>query len=690
MPRQSPGPATRVSIAERSPVTMPPQAIRLVVCAASFVALAACSPFVKPTLPGQSDYAVAELHFPDGLSLDPTPLKQTLAVRPDVFLIAGQPYNPWRQAEDRRRIAAFWKNYGYFDVVVDKADVTLRDDKTAVVKWSLTEGPRYALRKVEVREAPAGFEKALNEAVPFAAGAPIDLQTMRVARHALADVLREAGHLRSEVYSRTFVDKDTKQVDWYFYIDAGPRSEVGAVTTRGNKKVSDEALLERAGYRKGEPLDLGTLRKRELDLMDMGAFAHARIFAATGTEFETGAVPWESWIPPDTGGVLKPEQVAADGTLVPRTLSREVDLRVEVVEAPAVQGQARAAIGIDLERVDPNVSARLVARNALGELNHLVVEGRVGYGLRWRGDVDEPLGLHGSAKLQWSRPGAIGRLGDLRLTLSFDEELYPGFHWRTAAAGLGLRTLIEPGLFFDIEPRFRWDEGVGVGTLTTPLADLAQPEATMAGEARVSLVWDARNDGVEALSGHLMALRLAVAPIGDLTWLRGEVDLRLFLPFNADMGLALRAGAGWVASLSSDGAPLGARMFGGGAWGMRGFGTRRLSLYGQACGGAAGDGECRDLGLGAASLFEGGLEFRWLPYRKQFGAVVFADVGAVGDATNPFGDAVELAVGLGLRIRLWHIPIGLDVAWRVTDDPAFAKIDALDQVLVFLRVGEAF
>lgn len=131
-------------------------------------------------------------------------------------------------------------------------------------------------------------------------------------------------------------------------------------------------------------------------------------------------------------------------------------------------------------------------------------------------------------------------------------------------------------------------------------------------------------------------------------------------------------------------------MFGGGAWGMRGFGTRRLSLYGEACGGAAGDGECRDLALGAASLFEGGLEFRWLPYRKQFGAVLFADLGAVGAAANPFADAVELAVGLGLRIRLWHIPIGLDVAWRVTDDPAFAKIDALDQVLVFLRVGEAF
>jgi hypothetical protein len=656
----------------------------------------ACSPFVKPTLPGQSDYTVAELHFPDGLTLDPTPLRQTLAVRPDVFLIAGQPYNPWRQAEDRHRIDAFWKNFGYFDVVVDKAEVTLLEaEKKAIVRWTLTEGPRYTLRKVDLSNAPPAFERALRKAITFAPGAAIDLQAMRVVRHALADVLREAGHLRAEVYSRTYVDRSAKAVDWVFFVDAGPRTSVGELSTRGEGRVSAERLLARAGYRPGDPLDLGTLRKRELDLMDTGAFAHARIFADTGTEFESGAVPYESWIPPDTGGILKPEQVDDAGGLVLRTLSDKVDLRVEVVDAPAMQVQVRADAGIDLERIDPNLSARLVARNALGELNHLVVEGRLGYGLRWRGDVDDPLGLHGSAKLQWARPGTFGRTGDMRLTLSFDEALYPGFHWRTATAGLGVRTLIDAGLFFDIEPRFRWDQGVGLGTVdATTLAalDAADPaSSSMVGEARLSLVWDTRNDPVEALSGHLLALRLSAAPLGDLSWLRGEIDLRLFLPLSADLGLAFKASSGWVHALTDGGTPIGARLFGGGAWGMRGFGTRRLSLHATACGGAAASAtECRELPLGADSLFEGGLELRWLPFRKQFGAVLFADLGAVGSDPNPFSDAVELAVGAGLRLRLWHIPIGVDVAWRVTDDPAFARIDALDQVLVFLRIGETF
>ena len=64
---------------------------------------AGCSEFVKPELPGETPYSVSEVVFPEGLKLDPKPLKQFLAVRANAFLIPGQPYNPWRQAEDRKR-----------------------------------------------------------------------------------------------------------------------------------------------------------------------------------------------------------------------------------------------------------------------------------------------------------------------------------------------------------------------------------------------------------------------------------------------------------------------------------------------------------------------------------------------------------------------------------------------------------
>jgi len=672
----------------------------MIAVASAALGASACSEFVKPVLPGETDYAVSEVTW-SGVTLDHALLDPALSVRANTLLIPGQPYNPYRLAEDRRRIASFWKNFGYFDVVVDKAAVTFDNDaKTVKVAWTVHEGPRYALRSVTVTGAPDPLVPAMQKKVGFAAGAPLDLQSQRTRRHDLADVLRNDGYLRAEVYSRTFVDREAKTVDWYFYADPGEHTFVGALTIEGDSNIPKEMILDRIGLGPGDPLTLHDLRKLELDLADLGAFTIARVEARTGTEFETGAVPWETWIPPDTGGVIAASQVDADGDLVPRVTAREADVVVTVRDAPLAQLELGAGSNIDLERVDPYARLRLWLRNAFGPLHHLSFDGHVGYALRYRGDVDEPLGLHGSARVMWSRPALIGRLGDMRLVASFDEELYPGFHWRTAAAGLGLRTLFDKGLFLDIEPRLRWDDDVGVGLIdpaTREALDLGPAAGTLAGEARVALVWDKRDDGVEPLSGHLLALRGSVAPFGDATWLAGQLDLRLFLGFSQSVGLGFRASGSWVAPLGSDGGvPIGARLFGGGAWGMRGFATRSLSLYTEACGGAAdggdaGPGACRQLAVGAASLFEGSVEFRWLPYRKQFGATVFADFGAVGSQANPFEDGIQVAAGLGLRVRIWHIPVGLDVAYRLTSQAMFDDgAPDLDQLIAFLRIGEAF
>ena len=112
-----------------------------------------CSEFVKPVLPGETAYAVEEIAW-SGVTLDHALLNPTLSVRADSLIIPGQPYNPYRLAEDRRRVAAFWKNFGYFDVTVDKADVAFDEQtKTVKVLWTVHEGPRYALRSVGVTGA---------------------------------------------------------------------------------------------------------------------------------------------------------------------------------------------------------------------------------------------------------------------------------------------------------------------------------------------------------------------------------------------------------------------------------------------------------------------------------------------------------------------------------------------------------
>jgi outer membrane translocation and assembly module TamA len=98
---------------------------------------------------------------------------------------------------------------------------------------------------------------------------------------------------------------------------------------------------------------------------------------------------------------------------------------------------------------------------------------------------------------------------------------------------------------------------------------------------------------------------------------------------------------------------------------------------------------CEGVPVGGLSLFEGGIEGRFLPPLKPYGAVVFADVGGAGENANPFDSGVSLAAGLGLRLRFWYLPAALDVAYRIVHDNQVQK-PADEPFLVFFRLGEAF
>jgi len=69
--------------------------------------------------------------------------------------------------------------------------------------------------------------------------------------------------------------------------------------------------------------------------------------------------------------------------------------------------------------------------------------------------------------------------------------------------------------------------------------------------------------------------------------------------------------------------------------------------------------------------------------------VFFSDVGGANEKLNPFDDGVSLALGMGLRIRLWYMPIALDFSYRLLRDNDI-QVPADDPFLVFFRIGEAF
>lgn len=662
--------------------------------------LGACRTIPIEKLPGEAPVKVSDLDLEGAKVVNPGELMPKLAVRPGGLLAPAGPLNPYRLVEDKKRIEAFWWTAGHFDVQVADPELTYSADRKSVaVLWRVTEGATYLIDKIdididmksgpaEVRGAPAEVARELRKRITFAAGDRIDMEVYRHVRHALAEYLRREHWGHAEVYSRAYLDRRRKRVSWTFFVDLGPKTRVGAVKVTGNRRVPEDVIRRRMGLGEGDPYGVDEREVAELDLLDAGSFAVARFDTTADNEFIVGALP------PDSGGIMRVGQVTPEGALVARELTETIDLNAVVVEAPAAQVRLGAGGSFGSERLDTNLSTGLTLRDVFGAFQHLTLDGRVGYGWLWRGDTDEPLGVYGSAHLRYTNAGAFGRTGDFRVTAEMAERLRPGYHLRQVTSGPGVRTRLARDLYLEIDALFRWQRAIGLGTSDPAhrdALDLADTDDdVLGGQLRAWLLWDTREDKVEPVKGHLLGLRATYSPGGPLgthRWLKLEADARVIVPVGpagTPFSIALRAAGGWLLLGGDEGYPTGERLLGGGGYAHRGFATDRLSPQLRACRDTT---TCRNVPVGGLSLAQTSLEFRWLPYRKQWGGTVFVDAGGAGAGANPFEDGLSVAVGLSGIIRTWYLPLGVTVAYRVTDHGAY---DDLDHFQIFLRIGEAF
>lgn len=636
------------------------------------------------TVPGHTDVAIADVAIEpragEHLTVSYKPLFEYLGLREQDPIRPGRMFNEFRLAEDRRRIVAFLHGRGYFDAEVDEPELVYAADRTSVaVTWHVHEGVAYRIGSVELVGVPTQHEATLRAMIPFAAGDAVDLETYRPLRRALAERLQDEGYGHARGYSRAFVDRDAKTVAWFYYVDAGPRTKIGRIHVEGNHQVPADMILARAGLAVDAAYSTAEKRRAELALLDTGAFASAVVLS--DADIQTG--PPEH---PDTGGALAPEQVDAEGKLVPRRLAESVAVRIVVVEAPGKQLRAELGIEADPARVDSYAGARVILRNLFVPAQHFVLEGNVGYGLLF--DDDQPArGVYGSALAQYLVPSVGHRAVDARLTGRWRDTLYPAAMLREVVAGPGLRATLAPGVAVDVDAFYRFGRQLDqpiVDAMTAAALQLPASNDSRGAVLDLSVIADRRNDRVEPTDGWLLALRGSYAPggaLGDHRWLQVTGDARAFRPLSSSWSIGVRGAAGVVALPGGDGIPLGPRLFGGGAHGMRGYGRDQLSPV--AC-----DAMNACAAVGGRSLVESSLELRLLPFRKLYGAAAFVDAGAAGAGMNALDRGISVAGGLGARIRSWYLPVGLDVSYRVVEDNRVAS--ELDRLLVFFRIGEAF
>ncbi|MCP5339286.1 MAG: BamA/TamA family outer membrane protein [Steroidobacteraceae bacterium] len=198
---------------------------------------------------------------------------------------------------------------------------------------------------------------------------------------------------------------------------------------------------------------------------------------------------------------------------------------------------------------------------------------------------------------------------------------------------------------------FRRTTTIVPGTLTTPgstdIANLLIPGISYASVPRGYL-------GEALFSRALYAeLRGSSTALGAPdNYLQLRIEGERVIDLGARWHIFLRGQIG--ASLISDtgNLPGTERFFAGGDRSVRGFGYNDL-----------GPRDANGINVGGKHQIAGAIELiRDLP--RNFGAAVFADVG---NAFDRFGDPLQYAVGIGVRLRLPVVTLGLDIAQPLTN-----------------------
>lgn len=639
--------------------------------------LLACRHPAQLAVPGSTTKAVSSVAIEsvDGnaMALDFGPLRSQLGLRSGNIILPPRDFNVFRLAEDRRRITAFAAIHGYFEAETREPQVTHKSDGAVSIRWTIALGQQYRIGAVKLEGAPAVLYDELLADIPFGKGAQVLVDDYRSLRHSLADALRWQGYSHARVYSRAWIHRESKTVDWYYIADPGPKTQIAAIEVQGNRRVPAQAILERSGLRVGEGFGERERIRAQLALMDAGSMASVVILS--DEDIHKG--PPES---PDSGGQ---PQVDDQGDLKARRLASGLHLQISVIERPRREMRVQVGSEVDPSRSDVFAETRVVFRDLATAGLHFVSEGLVAYGYELGGS-SQPLGVYGTASSQIIKTSVFGSSLDLRTVASLEHQLFPSAAVREYAAGPGFRTRLADKLYLDVDLRAfaaRETDALELDAMERASAGLAQERSSHGTLASASIVRDARDNGIEATDGYFASAFAEHAPswlAATHSWTRLGTDLRAFHPLSAIYSVATRLSGSWLLGAGDAGIPLHRRLFGGGSYGFRGYGRQELS---PQVGGVR---------VGGESLVEASLEARMLEPRQLYGAVAFVDVGAASLEHNPLANGVSSAIGIGGRVRTFYIPIAIDLSYRLVEDNGLLSPLHLSPWSVFLRLGEAF
>ena len=528
-----------------------------------------------------------------------------------------------------REVQSALRPLGYYQPTVHSS-VTPSGPGNWHVAIAIDPGQPVILKKVDVRVVGPGAGKLLftriTSSLPLHAGEPLNQAEYDGVK---GDLLRTAatyGYIDATLtHHELLVDPGAHTASIALELDTGVRYRFGATAVE-QSAVSEKLVRRYLRYREGDPFDLTEVLRTQFALDDAEYFSDLEVL--TGT--------------PDRVNHTVPVTIHAAPSR-PNVYSFAAGYATDTGARGIISWQDRRVnsyghkMSVDLEAAQVtkySLQSRYIIPIGDPAVENLTLSGTVEQ--RQLADVD--------ARTMSLGP-SVTRVTGRWQTVWFVNGVHATGTVQTAAAGtLNSANVCIPG---NTQPGTACTTNVTIGL---PTNDMLVPGVDVASVPKGYL-------GEPMFQHGLFAeLRGSEGAFGSkANFLQIHVQLERVLDLAPKWHLLLRDEAGATVASHFDAMPPVMRFFAGGEGSVRGYAYNDLSPTQQYC--LSGTQICDLAKAGGKDVITGTVEFdRDLP--RNFGVAAFFDYG---NAFNHFGTRLEYGAGIGFRVRLPVLTLGVDI-----------------------------